>query len=190
MPDNNTPDKNKKDDVGEELYDIARALSELVLREHQILQEEMTQMTSLVEDAVKRLDDDFRQLNAVTIEHSVKVDEALAEGLMDASMHKTLSRVGDQINQRVSSTVRALQFDDIVQQLSSHSRERIFQMQALFVELTKNLDDSKQGTSKDDATHLLHIRNMKEEINRFRIRLEKENPVKQHSMQAGKIELF
>lgn len=171
-------------------YVLADSLSQLVLREHQILQQEMKQVSSLVEDAVKSLDSDFKMLNDNVVEHACVLKKAVKNNLMDDSTHKTLSNIGQQMTLHTSRTVRALQFDDIVQQLTSHACERISQMQALFIELDKNLCKVKELGANDGEKVSDCISQMKDDINRFRISLEKENPVKQYSMQPGSIELF
>jgi hypothetical protein len=63
-------------------------------------------------------------------------------------------------------------------------------MQELFAELENSLTKIKRIESQDVSEIQKHLKKMHDEVEHFRIRLEKENPVKQNSMNAGKIELF
>ena len=173
-----------------EFFNLADALSQLVLREHQMLQQEISQVGSLVEDAVSSLDDDFRLLNASITEQKDALDYVVSNGLMSSETHMHLTKCNNELKLHTSSTIRALQFDDIVQQLTSHASERISQMQALFGVLDNKFERLKSLTDNDSETVARLIEGMREEIDRFRLSLEKENPVKQRTMKTGSIELF
>lgn len=181
---------NRISTLHESLYELIDELSSLIIREHQILQGEMSQVRVLVSDAVKNLDRNFRSLNACSSEQAAIVNELVGTGRVDEEQQKKLSVISGQINSHTSTTIRALQFDDIVQQLAGHTCDRIARMQELFVELEKKIIKIKYLEVHDKKGIQGYIRMMRDEVGHFRTKLEKENPVKQISMDAGKIELF
>jgi hypothetical protein len=185
-----TEETNKTSDMQEDIYKLADELSALIVREHQMLQGEMRQVRVLVGDAVKNIDGIFRNLSANASEQTAILDQVLESGHVDKGQHQKLSEISNQVNSHTSTTIRVLQFDDIVQQLAGHTCDRIARMQELFAELEKNLTKIKLIESRDDVEIQKHLKKMHDEVEHFRVRLEKENPVKQDSMKAGKIELF
>jgi len=181
---------NKISGLQEALHNLADELNQLIVREHQILQGEMCQVRVLVSDAVKSLDSNFRSLNACASKQSAILNQVVESGRVDEAQQQKLSEISDEINSHTSTTIRVLQFDDIVQQLAGHTCDRIARMQELFAELEDKLTGIKKLEAVDENSIQKYIKIMREEVNRFRTRLEKENPVKQNSMNEGKIELF
>jgi len=181
-------------DLREAVYGLAEDLNQLVSREHQILQGELGQVSTLVSDAIKTLVESFNNLNGQVAEQENLVQFIVAEILdsndQDVEQVGRISELSQQINQNVASATRSLQFDDIVQQLVTHSRRRTRQMEQLFAVLTNKLSEMKVVEPQDLTQIAENIEAMQEEINRFRVALEKTNPVKQTSMGAGKAELF
>jgi len=181
-------------DLREAVYGLAEDLNRLVSRENQILQGELGQISTLVGDAIKTLVESFNNLNGQVAEQENLVQFIVAEILH--SNEQELEQVGrilelsQQINQNVTSATRLLQFDDIVQQLVTHSHRRTKQMEKLFAGLTKKLSELKAVEPQDSTQIAKYLEAMQEEINCFRVALEKTNPVKQTSMDAGKAVLF
>ena len=185
---------NELSDLREAVYGLAEDLNRLVSREHQILKGELGQVSTLVGDAIKTLVESFNSLNGQVAEQENLVQFIVAE-VMDANDQELeqvgrISELSQQINQNVASVTRSLQFDDIVQQLVTHSYRRTEQMEQLFAGLSKKLSELKVVEPQDSTLIAKYIEAMQEEINRFRVALEKTNPVKQTSMGAGKAELF
>lgn len=172
------------------LYELADELGQLILREHQILQVEMKQLGTLVKDAVNNLDSNFRDINASANEQTDILNTAFLGGCIDESKKRRFTEITSKINTHTASAIRVLQFDDIVQQLAGHTCERIARMQELFNEIEALLLSIKNLKSDESGEILKHISLMQEEVVRFRIKLDKENPVKQISMEEGRIELF
>ena len=165
------------------LYDLAESLSSLVIREHQILQGELNQVGTLVEDAVREMVGGFRELNSCISQQALLVNE------MNTADNKEFNDLTDQVSSCTSTMKRVLQFDDIVQQLSGHASDRIAQMQQLFTVLDRDVARLKLiDVGNDESQSQLKV--MLECINKYKQLLEKENPVKQGSMSAGDIELF
>ncbi|MCH8262204.1 MAG: hypothetical protein IIA77_04010 [Proteobacteria bacterium] len=181
-------------DLREAVYGLAEDLNRLVSRENQILQGELGQISTLVGDAIKTLVESFNNLNGQVAEQENLVQFIVAEVLNSSDQELEqlgrISELSQQINQNVASATRSLQFDDIVQQLVTHSHRRTKQMEQLFAGLTKKLSELKVVEPQDSTQIAKYLEAMQEEINRFRVALEKTNPVKQTFMGAGKAELF
>lgn len=170
------------------LFELAGELSRLVIREHQILQGELNQVCALVEDAVQALGGNFRELNIcvskqVALVANVKSDVA-------ANDNEKLAELSKQVNAYTAKLTRALQFDDIVQQLAGHACDRIGQMQELFSVLDKQVAELKTNKHGNTDESQNHLQTMLVNIIKYRRLLEKENPVKQDSISEGGIELF
>ena len=178
-------DNSKQSNTQALLFELAESLSSLVIREHQILQAELNQVGSLVEDAVKELGGSFRGLNACVTEHAVFSNETDVD-----DNHSGLIDMSEQINVYTSNMKRVLQFDDIVQQLAGHASDRIGHMKELFAVLDKDVAKLKSVDFEQNSESLNQLAQMLEDIGKYRQMLEKENPVKQGSMDAGEIELF
>lgn len=181
---------NKAVSLHDALYELADEFNRLIVREHQILQDEMNQVRVLVSDAVKNLDNNFRGLNSKNSEQADILSNVFKTGQVDNEQQQKLTEITHQIKSHTSTTIRALQFDDIVQQLAGHTCDRIARMQELFVDLENKLSIIKRLESEDISAIQGHVKMMRDEVDNFRTRLEKENPVRQRSMDAGKIELF
>ena len=187
-------DKTESSDLREAVYILAEDLNQLVSREHQIIQGELGQVSTLVDDAIKTLVESFNSLNEQVAEQANLVQYIVTE-VSDSGNHEVeqLTRIfelSQQINQNVASATRSLQFDDIVQQLVTHSHRRTEQMEQLFAGLYQKLSDLKAAEPHGSNQIVKYIEAMQEEIARSRAALEKANPVKQTSMGAGKAELF
>lgn len=169
------------------IFELSEALASLIIREHQILQGELNQIGGLVKSAVKVMGNNLRELNAHVTEQNQLLDQDNDGVKNDVA---EFSRISDQVNNNASIMVRALQFDDIVQQLAGHASERIGQMQELFHLLDQQVSELKSIGSEDIENAHDHMLKMIGNINKFRQLLEKENPVKQDTMAEGKIELF
>ena len=180
-------DNTKQTDNRDIIFGLSEALGSLIVREHQMLQGELNQIGGLVESAVKVLANNLRELN----EHVTEQNQLVEQDNTDISNEVgEFSRISNQVNINASNMVRALQFDDIVQQLAGHASERIGQMQTLFQLLDKQLSELKVIKADDVSDSRVHMQTMIDDINKFRQLLEKQNPVVQDTMNEGRIELF
>ena len=191
--------KKKSSEHREAVYDLTEDLNHLVSREHQILQDELGQVSTLVGDAIKILAKSFNNLNQQVAEQ-VSLVRSIADEVSDSQDPASgdqgvagLDRIADisqQINQNVASAVRSLQFDDIVQQLVIHSQRRAEQMEQLFADLHEKILVLK-AVDPQNATQITeNLEAMQEAISQSRFALDKTNPVKQTSMGTGEVELF
>jgi methyl-accepting chemotaxis protein len=127
-----------------------------------------------------------------------------AKGGIDAMMaHVTesdarTSAVADQVveisrglGSDVSTTIRSLQFEDILSQLINQTRTRLMELQEITAECTRDIEELACGP--DDAEVLqAHAQRLRSRlaIQREKARLRSRGPALQSSMDAGEIELF
>jgi methyl-accepting chemotaxis protein len=127
-----------------------------------------------------------------------------AKGGIDAMMaHVTESdarttAVADQVveisrglGSDVSTTIRSLQFEDILGQLLRQTRSRLVELQEVVTECTHDIGDLA-GTSADAEALAAHAERIRSRLSlqREKARLRSRGPALQSSMDAGEIELF
>ncbi|WP_043599287.1 methyl-accepting chemotaxis protein [Dyella ginsengisoli] len=127
-----------------------------------------------------------------------------AKGGIDAMMsHVTesdarTSAVADQVveinrglGSDVSTTIRSLQFEDILSQLINQTRTRLVELQEVISDSTRDIEDLACGGVEDDAIaqRAEQVRS-RLAIQREKARLRARGPALQSSMDAGEIELF
>ncbi|HZX72181.1 MAG TPA: methyl-accepting chemotaxis protein [Rhodanobacter sp.] len=127
-----------------------------------------------------------------------------AKGGIDAMMaHVTesdarTSAVADQVveinrglGSDVSTTIRSLQFEDILSQLITQTRTRLMELQEVAAECTRDIEElacaSLQADALEDRAQRVRSRLA---IQREKARLRSHGPALQSSMDAGEIELF
>jgi len=176
------------------VHSLAEDLNQLVSREHQILQDELGQVSTLVGDAIKTLVESFNNLSRQVAEQEnlvqLIVTEVLDSNDLEVEQLARISALSQQIKHNVVTVTRSLQFDDIVQQLVTHSHHRTEKMEELFAGLFEKLSELKVAESQDAILVAEYLEAMQKEIIRCRVALGKANPVKQTSMGAGKAEFF
>ncbi|TAL86781.1 MAG: methyl-accepting chemotaxis protein [Rhodanobacter sp.] len=127
-----------------------------------------------------------------------------AKGGIDAMMtHVTesdarTSAVADQVveinrglGSDVSTTIRSLQFEDILSQLLKQTRSRLVELQEVVAECTRDIEELACSPVDADvlAEHAQRVRS-RLSIQREKARLRSRGPALQSSMDAGEIELF
>ncbi len=127
-----------------------------------------------------------------------------AKGGIDAMMsHVTesdarTSAVADQVveinrglGSDVSTTIRSLQFEDILSQLINQTRTRLVELQEVIADSTRDIEDLACGGVADEAIaeRAEQVRS-RLAIQREKARLRSRGPALQSSMDAGEIELF
>lgn len=166
-----------KTDANEMLADLANDIVNLMIREHQSIHQELEHVSKLIGDASKSLTINFDELNTIAARHNSLLEDE------DKTPAEDLKK--NQLN-----IVTALQFDDIVQQLTKHSQSRTRHIQVMFKKLATYLDEIKNSDCQSASTFNARIIELKRDVNELRLELEKENPVKQTSLATGKTELF
>ena len=176
------------------VYKLADELARLIVQEHKVFQAELKQITNLAEDAVR----DFGRITTRLSESNdgIRHEQLSCENMTLEKSQSDLKLLSDEINTCTRDTVRTLQFEDILKQLTQHVIMRAEKVDSLFTSLALELENMKQSydtqsNDNDETRNIIeHIESMWEQIHSFRIALSKSNPVKQSSMKTGKIELF
>ena len=181
--------QNKSSDIQSLLYDLEGELYVLIKREHAEISDELSQMGSVVNDAIttlmqslNSLSGQLKEQNELVLQMSVANDDA--ESAKQQQAYHALSKM---INQNITTVVRSFQFEDIVQQLVTHCGTRSENLEHLFDRVNQNVDELKKA-AEGEAEQILSV--MKADIAKVSEDLKKENPVKQSSMGEGGIELF
>ncbi|MBT8119013.1 MAG: hypothetical protein KJN89_04780 [Gammaproteobacteria bacterium] len=180
MNESNTDDT----EANEMLASLANDIVNLMLREHQSIHQELDHVSNLISDASKSLSSSFDEINTIAIKQNSLLNT-------DSKVSKeTSDDLATQLKKNQLNVVTALQFDDIVQQLTKHSQSRTSHIQMMFNKLATYLDEIKELEYKSAPAINDRIHDLRHDVAKLRIELEKENPVKQTSLSTGKTELF
>jgi len=187
---NKYPDTN----LSGQASDLADELAQLVVQEHKLLQTELKQITELSDDAVRELSKITMQLKDSS--RSIMQSQVDSGDLSVEGLRLGLTQLSDQIDASTSETIIALQFGDILKQLTDHVLKRAVSMDKLFTSLSNEVDMIKRHQHKSDETDSVadrvteHISIMHEKIRAHKSALPSSSPVKQKNLKTGKTELF
>ena len=178
-------------DISPLLSELADDLTGLMIREHQYIHEELEHVRNLVRDATRSLSSSFDEMNILAIEQTTMVTLALQlNNANNKELLEQCKRSEKHYRANQVKIVTALQFDDIVQQLTKHAQNRALSIQEMFKRLDSALKRFKHMDHKDDPEFIREILQLKKDVAKFRTELERENPVKQSSLSIGRTELF
>ena len=181
--------QDKSSEIQSLLYGLEGELYNLIKREHAEISDELSQMGSVVNDAIKTLVQSLNSLSGQLKEQNELVQK-IASAVDDVESEKqqqAYHAVSKMVGRNITAVVRSFQFEDIVQQLVTHCGTRSENLEQLFDRINQNVDELKNA-AQDDSVQILSV--MKADIAKVSEDLKKENPVKQTSMEAGGIELF
>ena len=168
-------------EANEMLASLANDIVNLMLREHQSIHQELDHVSKLIGDASKSLTSSFDEINTIAVKQNA---------LLSKDNKETSSDLSVELKKNQLNVVTALQFDDIVQQLTKHSQSRTRHIQVMFNKLAAYLEEIKKLDYKSTPEFNDRIHELRHDVTKLRIELEKENPVKQSSLSTGKTELF
>lgn len=182
---------NKK--LNDRLHQLSSDVSQLVIREQQLLKEELLRMSSLLREAATDLRQCFmvmgRQLDRQSSLPVRKGGAVQGERYRDNKRKKMLPATSG-TGSYVSQAVRALQFEDILQQLISHSRRRAEEIEKMFSALQNRINDLQEYDARNAEKVLAVLEACHEEITAVKEALTLANPVKQRSLGKGDVTLF
>lgn len=179
--------QNETSEIQSLLYDLEGELYGLIKREHSEISDELTQMGSVVSDAIKTLMQSLNSLSGQLKEQNELVQDMVSSSSDAQVQLQQYQELSQKINQDITAVVRSFQFEDIVQQLVAHCGTRSGNLERLFDRINQNVVVLKNA-DEAGAEEILSV--MKDDIAKVSEDLKKENPVKQTSMGAGGIELF
>ena len=124
-----------------------------------------------------------------------KVDQMMEQvGRMNQETEQRLGEVSsivDGINRGVGDAVRSLQFEDIVNQLSSYTERHLDRLNGLFDELDRGLQQLKP-VAGDPVACREQVAGLRLQLARLQAQQEEQDhkPVEQQTMSEGDVELF
>ena len=185
--------KSDNSKLNNSLHELSCDVSQLVIREQQLLNEELLRMSRLLQEAAISLRQCFTVMGQ-QLEHQALLlkqrDLKLqVERRKDAGKDELLLATFE-IGSYVGQAVRSLQFEDIIQQLIGHSRRRAEEIEKMFVGLQDRINDMREYDAKDLDQVLDALERCHQEIASVKEALTIANPVKQQSLEKGDVTLF
>ena len=181
----------ENEEISNLLSSLADDLVHLMIREHQYIHQELEHVRQLVGDATRSLTAGFDDINILAIEQNTMITLASQLNTTDnEALLEQCKRIDKKHRENRTRIVTALQFDDIVQQLTGHAQRRARNIQEMFYKLANTLKELHSLDHKNDPAFVSRIQEIKRDVEKFRVELEKENPVKQSTLAIGKTELF
>lgn len=186
----NNSNKSVSDTEIQQLYEI---LESSVKDELVVIEQELKQIKEIVRDAVKELTSGFYGLST-NIDEQQHLVNSIIDAITITEKEKLLSDLDNStqaINKNVATTVRALQFEDIVTQLSDNSLLSANNIDEFLNELKTNLqnqlaDTPLQTLAIDQLKALLY----EAKAVRKEQKLQHEKVISQTNLSEGNVELF
>lgn len=172
------------------LTGLAEDIVSLMLREHQSIHKELEHVGHLISDASASLTTSFDELNSIAARQQLMLETSEQNKQEDTEPSVNNDALDERFKKNQLNIVTALQFDDIVQQLTKHAQSRTRHIQVMFKKLADSLEQTKKLDYEYTPEFNARVLELKHEVNELRKELEKENPVKQSSLAIGKTELF
>lgn len=147
------------------------------------MNDEFKRMSAILQEAAKNLHECFGGMSNQLARQSEQLR-------MYNSACKQDQASGDDIDALLSRAVRSLQFEDILQQMITHSRRRVEEIERLFVILTAHINALNRNEAGNPGEILDMLRDCITDIDVVKCALRLENPVKYPSLNQGEIDLF
>lgn len=175
-----------ENDIQKIVHDIASELIQVVNKEHSMLLSEISRMKEIVNEASGNLHRSFNGMDSDNRMLRLELQK-LREGITEKSDKKEEC---DSLHtgQSMKVGIRALQFEDIIQQMLNHARHRIYSIERLFSTLEQIVDNFDDNADPGKIRSVLlecHA-----EIQNTRKLLELENPVNLDSLTKNDVTLF
>lgn len=200
------------DDLSHEMnllvQQIENSTKDMLERVH----EELSQMRSLISDAIEILQNSFNDLDQESKEHHRVVQEVLKklqaaqisktniagmidrdgelEELLDSQLSK-LSESSERIDKGINDAVRSLQFEDIARQLTLSSEKHLDYLEAVLGTVDvgiRNLNSQHINVPE----YIVGLHELKSQVDQLEaeFKAEAQRSVSQESMRQGDVELF
>lgn len=174
------------------VQELSRMVSDLLIQEHELQDRELVRMSSLLHEAVSELSSCFSVMSDQLVLQSSELrirNNTSGEALNDQDMD-SLMLTTQQMNSCVTRAVVALQFEDILQQMINHSRQRVEETVKLLKYMHSRIETLKDDHINDTPAILEILKNCQTEIINTCEALNLNNPAQQQSMKKGDVTLF
>ena len=172
---------------------VADDVSQLVIQEQQAMNRDFIRMSAIVQEAAENLRECFVEMSEqLLIKQSVQLrvkNNANNNLPADDNMQALLSTTHE-ISSHISKAIRSLQFEDIMQQMLSHSRWRAEEIEKLFVALTDRISGLRSDKTLSPGQIIEILENCLTDIHAVEQALDLKSPVKQRSLAQGDVEIF
>jgi len=177
--------------VVDALKTLSKTASDLLVEEQELLDSELLRMSKLLHEAIVNLSECFSVMsNQITAQAAQIRSQGLSGGASVSQDITNLLSSTQQMSAFVSRAVIALQFEDILQQLIRHSRQRVDETENLLRCIQSNIDMLNPGDITDANAILNILQACQAEVDRTRQALNLSNPAKQESMNKGNVTIF
>ena len=175
------------------MHELSCDVSQLVIREQQLLNEELLRMSRLLQEAATNLRQCFtvmgQQLDRQASLLKQRDTAIQVERRKDAG-HEELLMATTEFGSYIGQAVRALQFEDIIQQIIRHSRLRAVEIEKMFAGLQGQINNMREYDVRDLEKVLAVLQRCHQEIATVKGALTIANPVTQQSLEQGDVTLF
>lgn len=169
------------------VHTMASELIQVVNKEHAMLLSEIARMKNIINEASRTLHQSFNGMNT---DNSVLLNELAT---LKECMGKENGISGDHdkavLTENMSLGIRALQFEDIIQQMLEHARHRIHSIEKLFSILEQKVNNFENDDMDVDQIKAILL-DCQSEIQKTRELLELDNPVTKYSLDKNDVTLF
>lgn len=175
------------------LHNLSDDLSRLVITEQQALNGDLARMSNLLREAAHNLRECFSAMSNQLTQQSAQLRQRQSRGADGKPVNKDIESLlssTNEISSHVAQAVRALQFEDILQQMIGYSRQRTSQIESVFTLVQNQIEDLKDVSREDKDRILEVLRICQDEIAEVQQVLNVSSPVKQSSLKGGDVELF
>jgi uncharacterized protein Yka (UPF0111/DUF47 family) len=179
--------------LNDSLHELSCDVSQLVIREQQLMNEELLRMSRLLQEAATSLRQCFTVMGQQLEQQALllrQTDPAVQVERRKDSCKEELLLATSEIGSYIGQAVRALQFEDIIQQLIGHSRRRAEEIEKMFVGLQARINDMQEYEARDLEKVLAVLERCHKELATVKEALTIANPVKQQSLEKGDVTLF
>jgi hypothetical protein len=169
---------------------LSKTASELLVEEQQLLDSELLRMSKLLREAVINLSECFSVMSNQITAQAAQLRLQDVTGSTENQEITALLSSTQQMSAFVSRAVIALQFEDILQQLICHSRQRVDETENLLQSICSYIEMLKPDDMTDYDALLVMLKACQTEVGKTREALNLSHPARQESMTKGGVTLF
>jgi len=182
---------NPESQVFDTLKLLSKTASDLLIEEQELLDSELLRMSKLLHEAIINLSECFSVMsNQITAQAARLRAQGETEAAGANQDITALLSSTQQMSVFVSRAVISLQFEDILQQLIRHSRQRVEETENLLRCIHANIEKLNPDVIENTGAVLEILKNCQVEVGKTREALNLSNPAQQESMTKGDVTLF